>query len=317
MVSRIIHFYLGLSIFCTELQTNTSQRVAEAEQVKVTGAAGAYTARFTSMESSIAEVQDIISRSSLKNDELQKFTKDIERIDRELKATTERSKQLDNNLAETEQSILQGNYNLTQLRQDADRLQRQADNIKDKATQLQEANVAGALKLTSAAHEKSRQAESQVAMITGDDGLLFNSNKIRGATDIFLQGQLQQGIAATTDTNTADLQDVTGDIRRLEERIPELNKAVCDGDTTVEDPCDDLCGGAGCGKCGDVSCGEGALTKAQDAVTDAKEAEKILAEKNPKAEEVLVSINSVHEFVEESANLAQAAYDKANEAKTR
>merc|ERR1711973_521498 len=51
--------------------------------------------------------------------------------------------------------------------------------------------------------------------------------------------------------------------------------------------------------------------------TDAKEVEKILAEKNPKAEEVLVSINSVHEFVEESANLAQAAYDKANEAKTR
>ena len=89
MVSRIIYLYLGLSIFPTELQTNTSQRVAEAEQVKVTGAAGAYTARFTSMESSIAEVQDIISRSSLKNDELQKFTKDIERIDRELKATTE------------------------------------------------------------------------------------------------------------------------------------------------------------------------------------------------------------------------------------
>ena len=306
-----------LTNLASELQTNTSQRVAEAEQVKVTGAAGAYTARFTSMESSINEVEDIISRSSLKNEELQKFTDDIDRIDGELKATTDRSKQLDNNLAETEQSILQGNYNLTQLRQDADRLQRQADNIKDKATQLQEANVAGALKLTSAAHEKSREAEKQVTMITGNDGLLFNSNKIRGATDIFLKNSLEQGIAATTDTNTADLEDVTGDIRRLEERIPELNKAVCDGETTVDEPCDDLCGGAGCGKCGDVSCGEGALTKAQDAVTDAKEAEKILAEKHPKAEEALASINSVHDYVQESANLAQAAYDKADEAKTR
>merc|ERR1712212_107549 len=109
-----------------------------------------------------------------------------------------------------------------------------------------------------------------------------------------MKDSLQQGIAATTDTNTADLQDVKGDIRRLEERIPELNKAVCDGETTVEDPCDDLCGGAGCGKCGDVSCGEGALTKAQDAVTDAKEAEKILAEKHPKAEEALNKISSVY-----------------------
>merc|ERR1719507_587916 len=117
--------------------------------------------------------------------------------------------------------------------------------------------------------------------------------------------------------DTADLEDVTGDIRRLEERIPELNKAVCDGETTVDEPCDDLCGGAGCGKCGDVSCGEGALTKAQDAVTDAKEAEKILAEKHPKAEEALASINSVHDYVQQSASLAQVAYDKANEARTR
>jgi coxsackievirus/adenovirus receptor len=121
----------------------------------------------------------------------------------------------------------------------------------------------------------------------------------------------------TAGNNTADLEQVTDEIRRLEERIPNLNKAVCDGDTTVDEPCDDLCGGAGCGKCGDVSCGEGALTKAHDAVTDAKEAEKILMEKHLRAEEAFDSINAVHRKVQESAELAQAARDKANEAKTR
>lgn len=300
-----------------ELQSNTTQRVAEAETVKITGAAGAYTARFNSMESSIEEVNSIISRSSLKNEELDKFTESINRIEAELEATTDRSKQLDDNLAETEQSILQGNYNLTNLRQDADRLQRQADNIKDKATQLQEANVAGALKLTSAAAVKSNEAAMQVASITGPDGVLHNSDRMRGATEVLLKDSLQQGIADTTFTNTADLVEVNNEIRRLEERIPELNKAVCDGETTVEDPCDDLCGGAGCGKCGDVSCGEGALTKAQDAVTDAKEAEKILREKDLLAEEALNNINSVHNSVLSSADLAQIAYDRSSEAKNR
>lgn len=297
-----------------ELQSNTTQRVAEAETVKVTGAAGAYTARFNSMESSIEEVNNIISKSSLKNEELDRFTEDINQIEDALQATTDRSKELDTRLAETEQSILQGNYNLTQLRQDADGLQRQANSIRDKATKLQEANVAGALKLTKSAAEKSEKAAKQVEEIAE---VLEASDKLRGATEVALAKKNQQGIAMTAGNNTADLKQVTDEIRRLEERIPNLNKAVCDGDTTVDDPCDDLCGGAGCGKCGDVSCGEGALTKAHDAVTDAKEAEKILMEKHLRAEEAFDSINAVHRKVQESAELAQAARDKANEAKTR
>lgn len=281
--------------------------------MKVTGAAGAYTASFNDMESKIAEVNDIISRSSLKNEELEKFTDSIKRIETELQATTDRSKDLDNSLAETEQSIMQGNYNLTQLNQDADRLQRQADDIKDKATQLQEANVAGALKLTAAASDKSEEAAQQVA---GVSNVLHNSGKVRGATEVLLNGR-QQAVADNAESNTANLDQVTNEIRRLEERIPDLNKAVCDGDTSVEDPCDDLCGGAGCGKCGDVSCGEGALTKAQDAVTTAKEAEKILQEKDLMAEEALNSINSVHNKVGQSLQLAEYAYSRADEARNR
>ena len=47
-------------------------------------------------------------------------------------------KSLDNSLTNTEQAILQGQYNLTSLRQEADKLHMQANHIKDKATQLQE-----------------------------------------------------------------------------------------------------------------------------------------------------------------------------------
>merc|ERR1719347_272671 len=154
-------------------------------------------------------------------------------------------------------------------------------------------------------------------MITGQDGVLHESDKIRRATEVLLAENLQQGIANTTNTNTADLEEVNNEIRRLEERIPRLNKDVCDGVTTVEDPCDDLCGGAGCGKCGDVSCGEGALTKSQDAVKDAKEAEMLLKEKDLVAEEALNKISSVYGKVEKSSELAQEAYDMAYDAKNR
>ena len=114
-----------------------------------------------------------------------------------------------------------------------------------------------------------------------------------------------------------DLNEVTAEISRLEDRIPQLNKAVCDGETSREEPCDDLCGGAGCGKCGDVSCGEGALTKSQDALKDAKDAEVLLKRKDLEAEEALNKINSVHNSVQKAADLAQQAFDMANDAKSR
>ena len=106
--------------------------------MKITGAAGAYTASFENMEADIAEVNKIIDRSSLKNEELAAFSNQIEAIETQLDGTVDRMRNLDNSLTNTEQAILQGQYNLTTLRQDADRLHLQAADIKDKATQLQE-----------------------------------------------------------------------------------------------------------------------------------------------------------------------------------
>jgi len=301
-----------------DLQANTTLRVEEAEKVKVTGAAGAYTAAFENMESQIAEVNQIIERSSLKNEELASFTEDIKGIEDKLSDTTNRIKQLDNSLTETEQSILQGQYNLTTLRQDADRLHNQAADIRDKATQLQEANVGGALTLTQQANQKSELAARKVKAITEevDGAQLYESTKTRGATQRLIK-DMKDNIDASQASNTKDLNEVTNGISNLEDRIPDLNKAVCDGETSRDNPCDDLCGGAGCGKCGDVSCGEGALTKSQDAVKDAKEAEMLLKEKDLVAEEALNKISSVYGNVEKSSELAQEAYDMAYDAKNR
>jgi len=197
--------------------------------VKITGAAGAYTAAFENMESQIAEVNQIIERSSLKNEELASFTEDIKGIEDKLADTTNRIKQLDNSLTETEQSILQGQYNLTTLRQDADRLHNQAADIRDKATQLQEANVGGALTLTQQANQKSELAARKVKAITEDvDGAqLYESAKTRGATQRLIK-DMKESIDTSQASNTKDLNEVTNGISSLEDRIPNLNKAVCD-----------------------------------------------------------------------------------------
>lgn len=48
---------------------------------------------------------------------------------------------------------------------------------------------------------------------------------------------------------------------------------VCDG---TGDPCDDVCGGGGCGVCGGPSCEKGAVTKADNALDLAMKAEALL-----------------------------------------
>ncbi len=80
---------------------------------------------------------------------------------------------------------------------------------------------------------------------------------------------------------------------------------VCDGTTSAGQPCDELCGGAGCGKCGGLSCLNGALSKAEGAVKSAESADKMLVEKDRKAERVLIDITKVQQKSQAAADNAQ------------
>ena len=52
-----------------------------------------------------------------------------------------------------------------------------------------------------------------------------------------------------------------------------------------------MCGGAGCGKCGGVSCDDGAVTQAGNALKIAKDANAILTDKLDKANSLLNSVS--------------------------
>jgi len=64
---------------------------------------------------------------------------------------------------------------------------------------------------------------------------------------------------------------------------------VCDG---AGDPCDAVCGGAGCGKCGGpVSCDEGAVTKSIQAIDLANQSESILVVRKREIETIYNSVS--------------------------
>ncbi len=286
--------------------------------MKVTGAAGAYTRSFEDMEDKINSVKKIISSASVSVEELSNYQDRIKDISGKLDVTTDRMDTLGNDLADTKQSILQGTYNLTNLRQEADRLQQVASDVRDQATKLQEANVQGALVLTQEAKRRSDKAAEKVDKITMEqkNSNLAESAQMRGSTE-YLISDVSDKIAREQEENKNALQDITDKISQLQDKVPGLNKAVCDGDTNRDKPCDDLCGGAGCGKCGGLSCQQGALTKAKEALQNAKKAEKVFSERDLEAESVLNQVSSAHAEVERAEEAANSAYDTASQAKNR
>ena len=81
---------------------------------------------------------------------------------------------------------------------------------------------------------------------------------------------------------------------------------VCDG---RGDPCDSLCGGAGCGKCGSLSCNEGLVEVSAIGLEISNDAEAILKLKEASTDDLLRGISAVKRQSDIAANLAQIAYN--------
>ncbi|XP_040566371.1 laminin subunit beta-1 isoform X1 [Lepeophtheirus salmonis] len=300
----------------TDLSNKTKEKVAKAEMVKVTGVTGAYTRAFEDMEGKLGQVKDILRSASVSNDELLGVHREIDGIDAALKSTTDKLDTLDNDLAVTKQSIFQDKTNLDILRSEADQLKLDASEMKDQTTRLQEANVEGALNLTRMAKSKSDEAAANVRQINLPGGDLFASQSRRKDTETVIQTSGQY-FAETQTQNQETLQNIIQQISNLENKIPDLNKQICDGETSKEKECDNLCGGAGCNQCGGLSCLNGAVTMAGTAVKSAEDADAILIEKDREAEQVLRDATKADLNTQRAANAAQVAYDRANEARNR
>ena len=96
-----------------ELKTKTEEEVLKANQVKVTGATGAYSAYFQEMEREIEEIKTILKGASISNEELEAVQNNINGISEALKSTTTELDGLDSSLASTKRAIDQVLYSYT------------------------------------------------------------------------------------------------------------------------------------------------------------------------------------------------------------
>lgn len=300
-----------------DLKEKTAQEVAKAEQVKSTGVAGAfYKSHFDEMEKKLDEIKTILAGASISNEELSAVQAEIDTISQVLASTAQELEGLDYNLAETKQSITQARFDLDFLKTHADTKNRQALDMKEEITKLQEGNVEGALNLTKEARSKSEEAKRKVDMVQMEGGLLRDSETQRRATESMINNT-QIDFEDTQSQNQQTLDNIVDQIGNLESKIPGLNKQVCDGETSVDEPCDQLCGGAGCGKCGGISCLNGSLSMAEEAVKSADMADKLLKDKETSANRVLLEVTNAHTKALTAEREAQEARDLAVQAKDR
>jgi coxsackievirus/adenovirus receptor len=110
--------------------------------------------------------------------------------------------------------------------------------------------------------------------------------------------------------NDKQIDELQSELDKLTAEIPDLNEQICD---KRGDPCDSLCGGAGCGKCGGISCDKGALTRAESALVYAKDTEKIIKEKEQQADELIRSVSHSKTEAGDAHKKAKETFDKVQE----
>lgn len=295
-----------------ELKDETQQLLDDASHIKQTGTTGAYTKEFAEMEAKLEEVREILASANVTGADIEQLQDLITQLRQNLTVTQDRLDAVDQELDNTTQRIYDANLALADLRKRAEGLTTDAENLKKNATALQEANVEGAFNITKDAQRRSQAAADKVQ---DTRGILHESAGHRHRTERLLDRAADQ-YNVTFQENEAALNRITDKIGELEDRIPDINEMVCSGRGTVS-KCDLLCGGAGCDKCGGLSCDQGAVTRADNALDLAKASEKLLKEKEGAAKVLLGDVEDAKKDADEALEEARLAFERAQAAKNR
>ena len=284
--------------------------IVAASQIRETGATGAYTREFETMETKLTEVRTLLTNTTLSGRELTQLEELFGVIGTNLALASEEMDNLDSQLENSTQRVLTVTLSLASLKTRAADLQAAAQALKDNATRLQEANVEGALSLTREARQRAQKAQDRVEFTQQP---VSDSERQRRRTEALLSRVAPQ-LGESQQKNAADLADLGARLAVVERSLPDLNDAVCDG---RGDPCDSLCGGGGCGKCGALSCDEGSVTKAENALSLAKEAEGVLRNRQAGSEEMMRGVRQAEAEADAARLVAREALLAAERAQNR
>ncbi|XP_071442864.1 laminin subunit beta-1 isoform X2 [Hetaerina americana] len=266
-----------------ELRDQTNEVIDAASKIKQTGATGAYTREFERMEKRLDEIRQLVKNTTVSTHDLENMQNLIDSLSENITYSTGKLDEVEKFLENTTQRIYLAKLALNEFQNTSMQLENLAKHLKDNATRLQEGNVEGALNLTQEAHKRAQEAEDKIGKAKS---IIADSERQCRRTEALLSRNKEQFQENLLENGNA-LISLGDKLEGLENMIPDLNEFVCD---KRGEPCDPLCGGAGCGKCGGIPCENGAMAKSESALKYALNAGEIIATKEGKTEEVLRGI---------------------------
>ncbi|XP_039299299.1 laminin subunit beta-1 isoform X2 [Nilaparvata lugens] len=286
----------------SSLHDETVRVIDAAKEIKRTGASGAYTKEFEIMENHLKEVKQLLQNTTKSSIDLGTLENDVMAYRENFTDLIDDHDDVNKLLDNTTQRIYISNLALANLRNKTLFLENSAKSLKDNATLLQESNVEGALNLTREAQKSSQTIqrdglEIQQKTANAERQCKRTENLVGRSSKQFLQAQ--KG-------NHETLEILSNELTRFEQEVPVLNLQVCGKNG---DPCDSLCGGAGCGHCGGLGCDDGAVTKAEKALSFANDAQKHIHDKQSNAEELFRGISQAKDDIYATHQLTEAAYN--------
>lgn len=285
-----------------EIKNNTLALIKRAGEIKKVGARGAYTKEFDDMQNQLDQIEQLLSSSEEVN--INQINEDLKKLALEINGTEQEDlKDLDATLANTKENVFTNEIKINNLRTGIDSLNEKIKELENNGTQLQEDNVQGALTLIQNAKRKADEAAHKAEYTEKTIG---ETERVCKAVENLLNSN-KESYEQSIKSNTAKLEKIANDTSKLSRLLPELNDLVCDGHG---DPCDSICGGAGCSSCGtSISCENGAKQLAETALSLANSTEIALRNKEGMANDFIRNVSQID--TNESKKIALATYKEA------
>lgn len=286
------------------LQAQTDRVISQAKEIKTLGATGAYTKEFDAMEQKLATIRSLLDNTTVTAQDISDLDDVVQKLREHLNESLDTLVISEGTLDSVYSGITLAIAAMDDLQNRTEQIKMFAKDLKGNATQLQEANIEGALNLTREAYNKARLLQDQDAET---DRVFANAEKQCNRTKT-LVNQKESEFEQLQKKNEEDLDAYTSELQTLISKIPDLNEQLCD---KRGDPCDSLCGGAGCDHCGGLSCEKGAITKADKALAYVKDVEKSIKTKDGVAEDLIRSLNQAKQNASDALEKSERAYLEA------
>ncbi|VDK43423.1 unnamed protein product [Anisakis simplex] len=277
------------------LKAQVETLIDKANNIEDTGVTSVYDDAFEKMEQSLADVKAQLESANITKADVDDLQQQMDSL-------------LEKRITDTTSAVDSAEEELKSLLEIAEKLTARAQALNENATLLREADVQGAYNISRESAEKSaaakRRTDDAVAKIASAESDRREAESLLDKNQLDFEKQFTE--------NEMALQHIDEQLSSFESVLPGLNKDVCGAESI---PCDALCGGPGsCGHCGGRSCLDGSVSKAEQALQFADEADRKLNEKQKEAEDILSRVREILMETSVTKSKANDAYGIAENA---